>query len=55
MSRAQSDLFEEILTSSHKRLRTFAEWAGLIADVDLRQVSLYAIFEAANRIEGKSQ
>lgn len=25
----------------------------LIADVDLRQVSLYAIFEAANRIEGK--
>ena len=27
----------------------------LIADVDLRQVSLYAIFEAANRIEGKSQ
>lgn len=27
----------------------------LIADVDLRQVSLYAIFDAANRIEGKSQ
>ncbi len=27
----------------------------LIADVDLRQVSLYAIFEAANRVEGKSQ
>lgn len=27
----------------------------LIAEVDLRQVSLYAIFEAANRIEGKSQ
>lgn len=27
----------------------------LIADADLRQVSLYAIFEAANRIEGKSK
>lgn len=27
----------------------------LIADADLRQVSVYAIFEAANRIEGKSQ
>lgn len=26
----------------------------LIADVDLRQVSLYTIFEAANRIEGRS-
>ena len=27
----------------------------LIADVDLRHVSLYAIFEAANRVEGRSQ
>ena len=27
----------------------------LIADADLRQVSVYAIFESANRIEGKSQ
>lgn len=26
----------------------------LISDVDLRQVSLYAIFEAANRVEGKN-
>jgi hypothetical protein len=29
--------------------------SDLIANVDLRQVSLYAIFEAANRVEGKSQ
>ncbi|WP_194266333.1 ImmA/IrrE family metallo-endopeptidase [Dechloromonas sp. H13] len=28
---------------------------GLIKDIDLRQVSLYAIFEAANRIEGKTK
>jgi hypothetical protein len=27
----------------------------LIKDIDLRQVSLYAIFEAANRVEGKSR
>jgi hypothetical protein len=39
----------ELTVSSREYLST------LIAAVDLKQLSLYAIFEAANRVEGKSQ
>ena len=45
------------LVCSRRELKVASQQylSELIADVDLRQVSLYAIFEAANRIEGKSQ
>lgn len=44
------------LVCSRRELKVASQQylSELIADVDLRQVSLYAIFEAANRIEGKS-
>jgi Zn-dependent peptidase ImmA (M78 family) len=44
------------LVCARRELRVASQQylSDLIAQVDLRQVSLYAIFEAANRIEGKS-